>query len=60
MTNETEAQEYPMWQKIDIFLSQEWDDKPLEWREEQADKAAYINDEKNRARAEKELKLKKN
>lgn len=49
-----------MWQKIDIFLSQEWDDKPLEWREEQADKAAYINDEKNRARAEKELKLKKN
>lgn len=45
----------PDWQKIDIFLSKEYDEKPVEWIEEHPDKAAYMNDAANRKRAEKEI-----
>lgn len=46
--------EYPLWQRIDIHLSKEYDAKPIEWQKEH-DKGDYLRDEKNRARAEKEL-----
>jgi hypothetical protein len=45
----------PMWQQVDIFLSREWDDESDEWKAEHSNKAAYMNDEKNRARAQSEI-----
>ena len=45
----------PVEQRIDICLSDEWDkDSVLQGKN--PDKAAYMNDEKNRSRAKKALK----
>lgn len=47
-------QEYPLWQKIDIFLSEEYDKKDVHFQQDN-DKGEYMRDPENRARAEKEL-----
>jgi hypothetical protein len=41
----------PEEQRVDIFLSDEWDRKPKEWQEENDDKAGYMNERENRLRA---------
>lgn len=48
----------PAWQRIDIYLSSEYDTKDREWRDANNDKAAYMNDEENRARAAEALGIK--
>lgn len=42
-----------MWQRIDIALSEEWDQQSSDWKAENTDKAAYMNDAENRQRIEK-------
>lgn len=41
----------PQGQRIDIFLSAEWDAKPKQWQKENEDKAGYMNEQGNRVRA---------
>lgn len=46
------TKQLPQWQKIDIFLSAEYDKKDVDFQAAN-DKGAYMRDEKNRKRAEK-------
>ncbi len=44
-------------QRVDIYLSAEYDLHLADWKAEHPDKAEYMNDEENRARAAAELNI---